>query len=367
MSRSDSPRSLTILGCGGFIGSHLLSRILSTTDLEVYGLDLQSTKIEHLLHHPNFTFVQLDVYETERVREYVEKTDAVISLVALCNPSLYNTVPLAVIEANFVRPYDIVKMCAEMDKWLIHYSTSEIYGRTIGSFLPEGCRTDDPSQYVINDDATPMLLGPISAQRWSYACAKQLLERTIYAFGFEKGLRFSVVRPFNFIGPRMDYIPGLDGEGVPRVLACFMEALLHHRPLQLVDGGMNQRCFTYIDDAVDATMRILARPEQSVGQAFNVGNPGNEVSMKELAELMIDLYKEVRPEVAECEFETTSVSSEAFYGKGYEDSDRRMPDISKAIDLLGWNPVTSLRDALKVTIQWYVDQYGSSAACREAC
>ncbi len=359
-------KSLTILGCGGFIGSHLLKRILDTTDWHVYGIDIQCSKITELLDHPKFTFVELNVYDNERVREYVKKSDAVVSLVALCNPSLYNTIPLAVIEANYLRPYDLVKMCAEMDKWLIHYSTSEIYGRTIGSFLPEEHRGGDPSQYVIQEDTTPMLLGPIGAQRWTYACAKQLLERTMYAYKFEKGLRYSVVRPFNFIGPRMDFIPGVDGEGVPRVLACFMEALLYRRPLQLVDGGKNQRCFTYIEDAVDATMRILHNPEASTGQAFNVGNPKNEVSMKELAELMIELYKETRPDMSGCEFETRSVSSNDFYGEGYEDSDRRMPDIQKARTLLGWEPKTSLRDALKVTIQWYVDRYGKATACREA-
>ncbi|MBD3419846.1 MAG: bifunctional UDP-4-keto-pentose/UDP-xylose synthase [Chitinivibrionales bacterium] len=361
-----SPKIL-ILGAGGFIGSHLLERILTTTDRQVIGIDIQSSKIEHLLDSERLTFAQLNVHDTRAVTEYIEQADIVISLVALCNPALYNTIPLDVIDINFNRPYELVKVCARMGKWLIHFSTSEIYGRTIASYTGLSYEEQEPKNYLLNEDETPLVLGPISNQRWSYACAKQLLERVLYAFAFEKGLQYSVIRPFNFIGPRMDFIPGVDGEGTPRVLACFMEALLFHKPIRLVDGGLNRRVFTYIDDAVDALMCMLRHPDQAKGHAFNVGNVANEISIADLARKMVATYKDLRPEFSECDFEINVVSGKAFYGEGYEDSDRRVPDIAKARELIGWEPKTGLDRALRNTMRAYIEQYASAAACRKAC
>jgi UDP-apiose/xylose synthase len=128
-----------------------------------------------------------------------------------------------------------------------------------------------------------LVLGPIHQQRWTYACAKQLLERRIWALGAERDLDFTIVRPFNVIGPRMDFIPGIDGEGVPRVLARFMHALLLGRPLELVEGGMQRRSFVTVDDICDAVLRIVERPKVCRQQIVNGGNPDNDVSIAELA------------------------------------------------------------------------------------
>lgn len=357
---NDKPHTICMLGCGGFIGSHLLSRVLDEGSFKVIGADINSSKISSLLDHPNLTYANLSVYDTESVRQLVEKSDIVISLVALCNPALYNTIPLDVIEINFMRPLEVVRMCASMSKWLIHFSTSEVYGKTIAAYTPDISYDDEA--VMLNEDTTPLIMGPIPAQRWSYAAAKQLLERTIYAYGFERGLEYTTIRPFNFIGPRMDFIPGVDGEGVPRVLACFMEALMKRRPLQLVDGGKNHRAFTYIDDAVDAIMAILANREKTVRQVFNIGNPDNGVTIAELADIMISIYKELNPELAETGIEKETISGRDFYGDGYEDSDRRVPDIAKAKRLLGWHPRTSLVDGLRRTIAYYMEEYQTLCA-----
>src|SRR5262249_39117947 len=159
-----------------------------------------------------------------------------INLAAICNPAAYNTEPLAVIRANFIDVYQLVDLCADCGTWLINFSTSEVYGRTIASYLP-GSPYDDPDLYEFSENESALVMGPVTNQRWSYACAKQLLERFIYASHRERGLPFTIVRPLNFFGPRMDYLPGRDGDGIPRVLACFMSALINGRPLQLVDGG----------------------------------------------------------------------------------------------------------------------------------
>jgi UDP-apiose/xylose synthase len=211
----------------------------------------------------------------------------------------------------------------------------------------------------------------VRAQRWCYAAAKQLLERAIYAWGFERGLDYTVLRPFNFIGPRMDYIPGVDGQGVPRVLACFMDALLHNKPLRLVDGGGNRRCFTAIDDAVDAVMLVLGHPASSCRRIFNIGNPGNETTIAELAMRMITLYRELRPEAAGFTFTCEPVDSLDFYGEGYEDSERRVPDITAIGEALGWSPKINLDGALRSAMKGFIREYGTefgrvTAGCGES-
>jgi|WetSurMetagenome_2_1015567.scaffolds.fasta_scaffold00008_93 UDP-apiose/xylose synthase len=360
---STSIQNICLLGCGGFIGSHLCERILSSTDWRIYGVDRNPAKISAFLSNPRFTYANIDIDAAEGLDEYLHNSDVVVSLVALCNPSQYNTVPLQVIDANFTRPFKIVERCASLGKRLIHFSTCEVYGTTVSyrAGMPFNSNTD-----IFREQTTPLVLGPVSAQRWTYACAKQLLERAIFAHGEENGLDYTIVRPFNFIGPRMDYLPGIDGEGVPRVLACFMDALLSQKPLKLVDGGRNRRTFTDIRDAIDATMAILARPMESRRKIFNIGNPANETTIADLAKIMIALYRELRPGLADVAFCTQTVSSMEFYGAGYEDSDRRVPDISEARTLLGWNPSIMLKDALRSAMTFYIKEYSGAQACREA-
>lgn len=131
---------------------------------------------------------------------------------------------------------DCIKFCVKHQKHLIHFSTCEVYGRTLSSY---GLPASDPVNFILDEETTPMIMGPVSAQRWCYACAKQLVERLIYAHGTENGLKFTIIRPYNWIGPRMDYVPGVDGkdDGQPRVLASFMTALMKGEPLVLVNGG----------------------------------------------------------------------------------------------------------------------------------
>ena len=352
-------QKLCVLGVGGFIGSHLLKKLLDLDLYEIHGLDIASSKIEDYLDDPHFSFAKINVDDSEAVKRYVEAADTVISLVAICNPAEYNRIPLEVIDINFVRPLELVKMCASLGKRLIHFSTSEVYGKTIQGIVGDALvNPDDETHYILDEDRSPLIMGPVSAQRWSYAASKQLLERVIYALGQQGDLEYTIIRPLNFIGARMDYMPGVDGNGVPRVLACFMEALLYEKPLQIVDGGTARRTFTAIADAVDAIVRIIERREESRNQIFHIGNPNNECSMEELAHLMIDLYKELRPEFQNKHYDVISVPSEIFYGEGYEDCDRRVPDISKAQQRLGWYPTTDLRDAMRIAIASFIEYYG---------
>lgn len=349
---------LLILGCGGFIGSHLLDRLLARPDVEIEGWDPDSSKITRHIGHPRFTFHQvscLDGVELRRLESRLAGADALINLAAICSPSQYNTRPLDVIRANLFDLYPVVEACARANTWLIYFSTSEVYGRTLSSYLTSA--TDDPGLYELRENETPLILGPIANQRWTYACAKQMMERIVYAHHSTSGLPFTVVRPLNFFGPRMDYIPRSDGEGVPRVLACFMAALLRGEPMKLVDGGTARRTIVAIEEAVEAVERMLDRPQQAQNHTFNIGNRDNEITMRGLALLMRELFAEISGDSRYLHHPLLDVSGQDFYGPGYEDCDRRMPDLSQAQTLLGWQPRRNLREILLPTMRDYYTRY----------
>ncbi len=361
MLDNSAPRRILILGCGGFIGSHLLGRLLAEGSFFIEGFDPDHSKITEHLPDPRFRFHAGGVHDagsSGELENAIAGADAVINLAAICNPAEYNKRPLAVMRHNGLYLIPTLEACAKLRKWLIHFSTSEVYGRTIESYSKD-VRYADRNLYEQREDETPLIMGPIHNQRWSYASAKQLVERYIFALHQEEGLDFTIVRPFNFFGPRMDYIPGRDGEGVPRVLACFMRALLDGKPLQLVDGGTARRTITSIHDAIDAICLMIANPGAARNQVFNIGTPANEISMSELAVLMRDIYADVSGDENARQTPIETVSALQFYGPGYEDCDRRVPDISKAQTLLQWTPKISLEDTLRETIKYYFDAYGA--------
>lgn len=350
-------KKFLILGCGGYLGSHLLERILPNETNEVIGWDLDKERIDKYLNLTNFTLFEQDINTDEAlelIREQVQKVDIVIHLAAIANPAEYNTRPLDVINANFINTYKIVDLCAEYSKWLVFFSTSEVYGRTLSSYI-ESC--NDESLYILKEDESPLIMGPISNQRWSYACSKQLMERYVYAHHHENNMPFTIIRPLNAFGPRMDYIPGVDGDGTPRVLACFMSALFKGEPLKLVDGGLARRTIISIHDFMYAIQLILDKPDQSHNEIFQIGNDKNEITIKELAEKMLTIYAQITGDATYKNHPIESVSSADFYGKGYEDCDRRMPDLSKAKEKLGWEPSISVDDLLKETMSDYHNFY----------
>jgi UDP-apiose/xylose synthase len=340
---------IALLGCGGFIGSHCLDAFLADPSLEVEGWDWNAAKIAPHLGRPNFRFHAGDIYAQADLPRRLAECDVVISLAAICNPSQYNTRALDVIESNFIQARKIADLCADAGKWLIQFSTSEVYGQTLAHWT--GAADPGPELYEMDEEATPLLLGPVASQRWSYACAKQLLERYVYALHKEKGLAFTLVRPFNFLGPRMDFLPGREGEGLPRVLACFTAALLDRRPLPLVDGGLARRTFLAVEEAVGALRLMLDRPEAARNQIFNLGNPRNETTIRGLAEAMRAAAAGVTGDSGYLSLPLETVSAEAFYGEGYADSDRRMPRIGKAARLLGWEPREPLPAILRRTLE----------------
>ena len=353
------PSRVAVFGCDGFIGSRLVGTLLARGGVEVVGWDRERRRVTEFVGHPRFRFREADLaLDWESVRKDVAGSDVVVNLAALCNPSLYGTRTLDVIASNFTHVEPVVRFCAEAKVRLVHFSTCEVFGRRLRSWLPESVTAELPEELeIFDEERTPFLLGPLDSTRWSYACAKQLAERLIEAWGREAGLDWSIVRPFNFIGPGMDFLPGYDGEGVPRVMACFVKALIDREPLKLVDGGLARRTFLHVDEAVDGVVRILERPEAASRKVFHFGNPGNETTIRDLAGSMRSIWAELRQDPSILDLPLEPVPSEEFYGAGYDDSDRRIPCIKNAHSLLGWEPRLSLGETLGRTLLDYHQRF----------
>ncbi|HEY2733765.1 MAG TPA: NAD-dependent epimerase/dehydratase family protein [Polyangiales bacterium] len=341
---------MAVLGAGGFLGSHLVPAFAARFAGQIDAIDHDLHKLE--FSHPRVHPMRARIEEPGLVDAITARCHTVVSLTALCNPALYNTVPLEVIDGNYTHLVPLVKRCAERNVRLIHFSTSEVYGRM--AVDSDGERTE-----TMNEERSALFLGPVDRERWTYACAKQLLERLIWAHG-PHGLRFSIVRLFNVIGPRMDYLPGIDGHGVPRVLASFMNALLRGKELSLVGGGHQRRSFMAVADLVEAVCRIVERPDACDRQIMNLGHPENQISIAELARLLAKVFVTQVPQAVAPRFR--SVAAEALSGPGYDDSQARIPDIDKARRLLDWQPTQTLEQMLPSIVDDYVLRYADRIA-----
>ena len=355
------------LGAGGFIGSHLTHRLLQEGHT-VTAVDLEADKVNDCLGHPNLKFVQTDIRSPEwDLDRMVRESDLVIDLIAYANPGLYLRIPLEVFRLNFTENLKIAEACVRHGKRLIQFSTCEVYGRTAASVKTAHVTDpDDPVHATFSEDASEYILGPVVKHRWIYSCAKQLLERVLHAYGIEQGFNYTIIRPFNFIGPKIDFLLH-EKEGIPRVFSFFMDALLNGTEMKLVNGGTARRCYTYIDDAVECSYRIVEnRGGVCDRQIFNIGSPFNEVSIRGMAEMMRDIYAEKFRDPGVPLPQIVSVTGEEFYGEGYDDSDRRIPDIAKARTLLGWEPEWSMHDILETTMRYYVNDYRKTFATANA-
>jgi nucleoside-diphosphate-sugar epimerase len=358
---------ICLLGCAGFIGSHLVEWLLNNSDAEITGTDITDAKVRHLLANPRFTYVHSDIREDkETTGRLVAESDVVVDLVAVASPTMYVRNPLEVFDLDFMENIRVVEQCAAHNTRLIQFSTCEIYGRTWLSLVPDELMTTEAraaADVTMRESDTCMIVGPIEKSRWIYSTSKQLLERVIHAYGQDRGLDYSIIRPFNFVGSRIDFLPSERNDDSPRVIAHFMDALIHGTQIKLVDGGQALRAYTYIDDAVECVGRItLDRSGVTTRQAFNIGNPGNEISVEGLANEMLAIWKEDFWDRNSPLPEIVSVPGSQFYGEGYEDCDRRVPDITKARELLGREPAWDLRSLLRATMAAYVDDWKLSQA-----
>jgi nucleoside-diphosphate-sugar epimerase len=328
-------KRILILGVNGFIGHHLSKRILADTDWDVYGMDMQADRIEDVMNDPRFHFFEGDItINREWIEYHIRKCDTVLPLVAIATPATYVKEPLRVFELDFEANLPIVRACVRHRKRLVFPSTSEVYGMS-----PD--RQFDP-------EASPLVYGPISKQRWIYACSKQLMDRVIWAYGEKEGLDFTLFRPFNWIGAGLDSI-ATPKEGSSRVLTQFFGHIVRGEKINLVDGGRQKRAFTYIDDGIDALMAVIANRNGIASRnIYNIGNPRNNISVKELAEAMVELALDY-PEYQQAAKKVRIVKTTAdrYYGRGYQDVQNRVPKIDNTMRDLKWRPRVTMRDALR--------------------
>ena len=355
------------LGGAGFIGSHLTARLLQEGHT-VTVVDQENDKIQEWLSLDRLKVVKEDIRRPDwGLVELVQDADVVIDLIAYANPSLYVKMPMEVFRLNFNENLKIAEACVKLKKRLIQFSTCEVYGKTPASFLNGYLANPGDSMHAtFSEDTTNLIMGPVGKHRWIYASAKQLLERVLHAYGLEEHLNYTIIRPFNFIGPKIDYLPS-EKEGIPRVFSNFLQALMNGSPMYLVDGGHHQRAYTFIDDAVDCIMRIIEnRDAVCEKQIFNIGSPANEVSVRELAVKMRDIYKRRWWDGVSPLPEIVNISAKDFYGVGYDDSDRRIPDITKATMLLGWRPRHNLDDTIENSMEYWFERQEHEIPLKDA-
>ncbi|PSB92065.1 bifunctional UDP-4-keto-pentose/UDP-xylose synthase [Candidatus Pandoraea novymonadis] len=340
-------KKVLILGINGFIGHHLSKRILEATNWEVYGMDMLTNRLGELVNHERMHFLEGDItINKEWVEYHIRKCDVILPLVAIATPATYVTQPLRVFELDFEANLPIVRLTFKYGKHLVFPSSSEVYGM---------CEDDS-----FDAEASMLIYGPINKPRWIYACLKQLMDRVIWGYGME-GLNFSLFRPFNWIGSGLDsiYTPK---EGSSRVVTQFLGNIARGENIHLVDGGHQKRTFTDIDDGIDALVRIINNKNGvASGKIYNIGNPKNNYSVRELANMMLELAIEF-PEyaVSAKQVQLTETSSEEYYGNGYQDIKNRVPNIENTIQELGWKLTTNMDHSLRKIFEAYRSRVGDA-------
>ena len=302
------------------------------------------------MKNPRFHFFEGDItINREWIEYHVRKCDVILPLVAIATPATYVREPLKVFELDFEANLPIVRSCVKYGKRVLFPSTSEVYGM---------CADGEFDPYASN-----LVLGPIDKQRWIYSCSKQLMDRVIYAYGSMRAARLHALPPVQLDrrGPR--FHPTAK-EGSSRVITQFLGHIVRGEPIKLVDGGAQKRAFTYIDDGIAALMKIIENKDGvATGQIYNVGNPKNNYSVRELAEMMLALsatYPEYRKNAAKVKLVNTSAAK--YYGKGYQDVQNRVPKIENTMKDLAWKPRVDMKTALKHIFDAYRGQLDDARA-----
>jgi nucleoside-diphosphate-sugar epimerase len=346
-------QKILILGVNGFIGHHLSARILQDTDWGVFGMDMSSERIAPLLDNRRLHFFEGDItINREWIEYHVKKCDVVLPLVAIATPATYVRDPLRVFELDFEANLAIVRLCVKHAKRVLFPSTSEVYGM---------CRDAQFDPY-----GSELVYGPIEKPRWIYACSKQLLDRVIHAYGMREELDYTLFRPFNWIGPGLDNMHAAK-EGSSRVITQFLGHIVRGEDVRLVDGGAQRRCFTGISDGIDALMAMIEnRGGRANRRIYNVGNPANSLSVRELAQQMLQVaatYPEYRVNAAKVRLVDTTAAE--YYGRGYQDVENRVPMIENTMADLDWTPRVGMHEALRQIFDAYRGQIAQAGALLE--
>ncbi len=315
---------ILVTGGAGFIGSNLVD-VLMEQGHEVTVIDNLSvgkaSNIAHQLSNERFHFVNDSILNVNTLERLIRQVDLIYHLAAVVGVKYVVDDPLGAIVTNVRGTENVLEMAFKYWVRTVIASSSEIHGKSAEVPLHE------------DDDR---LLGPTTVGRWSYSDAKAIDEYFALAYA-KKGLPVSIVRYFNAYGPR------LDPKGYGSVIAKFMTQALRNAPLTVYDDGKQTRCFTFIEDTVRGTMLAATVPE-AAGRVFNIGS-SQETSILELAEIICQLTNSSS--------EIQHVSYEQAYGADFEETRRRVPDVSRARDILGFEAQTPLKDGLQRTLAWF--------------
>jgi UDP-glucose 4-epimerase len=322
-----------VTGGAGFIGSHLVDR-LRADGHEVTVLDDFSTgRRANLAERAGDAAVRIvdgSILDPKVVGELVARHPLVFHLAAAVGVRNILSDPIRSMLTNVRGTEHVLDAASRSGSRILLASTSEIYGK-------------NPA--VPFTEAADRVLGPTSVHRWSYSTGKALDEHLALAYA-ERGLRVSIVRYFNSYGPR------LDERGYGSVVARFITQALAGKPLTVHGDGEQTRCFTYVTDTVDGTLRAGTQ-DAALGRVFNIGID-REITLRDLAQLIVRLTGSVSP--------IELVPYETAYPAGFEDTRRRVPDIARARAELGFAPAVTLEDGLARTIEWSRANAGTAVA-----
>lgn len=312
---------ILITGGAGFLGSHLTDALLARGD-DVTILDIVGDlKVRHHLGNPRFHYIRDTVLNTEILESLILKADLVYHLAAVVGVEHYVADPYEVLNVNINGTQAVLKLAYKYNRKVVFSSTSEVYGR-------------NPRVPFREDD--DRVLGSTRIDRWCYSTSKAAAEHFCFAY-HRLGLPVVILRYFNVYGPRLDKID------VGRVITIFMGQVLRGDPVTVIGDGSQTRCFTYIDDAIRATVES-GMNDRAVGEILNVGSDV-ETSLLELAETMI--------RIAGSPSKIVFVPQEAVYGESYEDVPRRVPCVKRTQEILGVEAETPLEKGLRQTIDWF--------------
>lgn len=325
-------RYLVTGGCG-FVGSHLADHLIAAGD-DVVALDNLSTggyrNVAHLDGNPRFRMLIGSVLDSGLVLEAVRDCDAVFHLASAVGVRLIMEQPTQTIQTIFQGTDNVLNHARRYRKPVLITSTSEVYGKSADvPFREDGDRLE----------------GPTNKHRWAYACAKALDEFLALAHWKETRLPVVVARLFNTVGPRQSGQYGM-------VVPLFVRAALAGEPLTVHGDGSQTRCFGHVADIVDGIARLLKSP-RAYGEVVNLGST-EEVSVRDLASRVVELTggrSSIR-----------YVTHESVYGKDFEDMQRRVPSITKARELIGWQPKRNLDDILRDVIEYLKIETGAAPA-----
>jgi UDP-glucose 4-epimerase len=320
------PGQVLVTGGAGFIGSHLVQRLLADGNSVAVIDDLSTGNLENLkgvAGHPNLKLASAKISGCPELEELVGESQAIYHLAAAVGVELVVRSPIHVLETNLHETELLLKAAALNRVPVLITSTSEVYGK---------------SQRPAFDEEDDLLIGPPHQARWGYACSKLMDEFLALAYAKEHGLPVTIARLFNTVGPRQT---GRYGMVLPRFIAAAKAGL----PLKVFGDGLQSRCFCYIADTVEALVRLLNCPAAR-GEIYNVGST-EEISILELARKVIS----VLGSASSIEFVPYSEA----YEPGFEDMRRRKPVVEKLTATTGFRPKTTLFEIIKQTAESGVD------------